>query len=65
VSGGGHYRGAYQFDTRTWNSVASRWFPHLVGADPATAAPGDQDAMVRALFAERGWAPWPICGRGL
>jgi hypothetical protein len=65
VSAGGHYRGAYQFDTGTWNSVAARWYPHLVGADPALVGPNEQDAMVRALYAERGWAPWPSCGWGL
>ncbi|MGD9754662.1 MAG: transglycosylase family protein [Acidimicrobiia bacterium] len=65
VSAGGLYRGAYQFAQSTWNSVASRWAPHLVGVDPAAAAPADQDAMARALHAERGWAPWPTCGAGL
>ncbi len=64
VSAGGHYRGAYQFAQSTWNSVASRWFPSLVGIDPARASTADQDAMARALFAEAGWAPWPTCGRG-
>lgn len=65
VSAGGLYRGAYQFSQSTWNSVASRWAPRLVGVDPATATPAEQDAMARALFAERGWAPWPTCGAGL
>lgn len=65
VSGGGAYRGAYQFAPSTWDSVASRWFAHLVGLDPAAAAPADQDAMARALFTERGWAPWPTCALGL
>ena len=65
VSWGGTYRGAYQFDQRTWDSVASRWLPRLVGADPAGAAPADQDLLARALYDERGWAPWPTCGWGL
>lgn len=65
VSYGGWYRGAYQFDQETWDSVTSRWRPALVGVDPAQASPSDQDAMARALHAERGWAPWPACGIGL
>ena len=64
VSTGGHYRGAYQFDYRTWDSVASRWLAHLVGTDPAQAQPADQDLLARALYSERGWAPWPHCGSG-
>ncbi len=61
----GKYRGAYQFDRSTWNSVAERHAPRLVGADPAAAAPADQDAMARALYSERGARPWPHCGRHL
>ncbi len=61
----GKYRGAYQFDRSTWNSVAGRHAPGLVGADPATASPADQDAMARALYSERGARPWPHCGRHL
>jgi hypothetical protein len=59
----GQYRGAYQFDYRTWNDIASRHFPWLNGIDPAIAEPYWQDAMARALFSERGRQPWPICGR--
>ena len=61
----GKYRGAYQFDRRTWNSVAERHAPRLVGVDPAAASPGDQDAMALALYGERGARPWPHCGRHL
>ena len=61
----GKYRGAYQFDRSTWNSVASRHDPSLVGADPAAASPADQDAMASALYIERGARPWPHCGRHL
>ena len=61
----GKYRGAYQFDRSTWNSVAERHAPHLVDADPAAASPGDQDAMAFALYSERGARPWPHCGRHL
>jgi len=61
----GRYRGAYQFDRSTWNSVAERHAPQLVGIDPAAASPADQDAMAYALYSERGPRPWPHCGRHL
>jgi hypothetical protein len=61
----GKYRGAYQFDRPTWNSVAERHAPHLVGTDPAAASPADQDFMALALYSERGARPWPQCGRHL
>jgi hypothetical protein len=61
----GKYRGAYQFDRPTWNSVAGRHDPSLVGVDPAAASPADQDAMALALYSERGDRPWPHCGRHL
>lgn len=61
----GKYRGAYQFDRPTWNSVAERHAPRLVGVDPAAASPADQDAMALALYSERGAGPWPQCGRHL
>jgi peptidoglycan hydrolase-like protein with peptidoglycan-binding domain len=61
----GRYRGAYQFDRSTWNSIARRHAPHLVGVDPAAALPADQDAMALALYSERGARPWPHCGRHL
>jgi hypothetical protein len=59
----GKYRGAYQFDRSTWNSVAGRHDPSLVDVDPAAASPADQDAMALALYSERGAGPWPPCGR--
>ena len=37
----------------------------MVGIDPAQSSPSDQDAMALALYAERGWSPWPACGIGL
>lgn len=61
VSSSGRYRGAYQFDQRTWNSVASRHHSLLVGLDPAAAHPAQQDLMARALWSERGNQPWPNC----
>jgi hypothetical protein len=59
----GKYRGAYQFDQRTWDGVASRHFEWLVGVDPAVAHPAWQDLMARALYSERGAAPWPVCSK--
>lgn len=65
VSSSGTYRGAYQFSRSTWNSVAARSAPHLVGVDPAAASPADQDAMALALYRSSGSRPWPHCGRHL
>jgi hypothetical protein len=61
----GKYRGAYQFDRPTWNSVAERHAPYLVGVDPAAASPAEQDLMAYSLYSERGASPWPHCGRHL
>lgn len=63
VSANGVYRGAYQFLQSTWDGVADRHYPWLVGRDPATVEPWWQDAMARALWSERGRSPWPVCGR--
>jgi ferric-dicitrate binding protein FerR (iron transport regulator) len=65
VSASGTYRGAYQFSRSTWNAVAARSYPHLVGVDPAAASPADQDAMALALYRSSGASPWPHCGRHL
>jgi septal ring factor EnvC (AmiA/AmiB activator) len=58
VSASGRYRGAYQFDQRTWESVGG------VG-DPAAAPPEEQDARAKMLYSRRGRSPWPVCGRYL
>ena len=63
ISPSGLYRGAYQFDQPTWNDVAGRHYPWLVGVDPIDAEFYWQDAMARALWSERGSQPWPVCGR--
>jgi hypothetical protein len=63
ISPSGRYRGAYQFDRRTWDGVAQRHYPWLVGHDPASVDWWWQDAMARALWSERGAQPWPTCGR--
>ena len=54
--------GAYEFRQTTWDGLARRLSPHLVGVVPSEAAPADQDRMAHALYEERGWAPWPSCG---
>lgn len=55
VSSGGTYRGAYQFDQTTWESVGGT-------GDPAAAPPEEQDARAAALYSQQGSSPWPNCG---
>ncbi len=57
------YFGAYQFSRATWNDVAGRYYPWLDGKGPHKASVAEQDAMARALWDERGAAPWPVCGQ--
>lgn len=57
------YFGAYQFSRATWNDVASRYYPWLEGLGPHKGSVAEQDAMARALWDERGAAPWPVCGQ--
>jgi hypothetical protein len=56
-TGNGYY-GAYQFDLPTWRSMGGSGLP-------SEAPPWEQDARARALYAARGPAPWPVCGRHL
>jgi len=59
VSPGGTYRGAYQFDQSTWDAAAQlAGRVDLVGVDPATATPADQDLLAITLFHARGAQPW-------
>jgi len=55
VSPDGLYRGAYQFDRPTWQSVGG-------SGDPANASPAEQDARASQLWSQRGSNPWPNCG---
>ena len=55
VGGGGLYRGKYQFDRGTWAAVGGT-------GDPAAAPEAEQDARAAQLYAQRGSAPWPVCG---
>jgi len=55
VSASGRYRGAYQFDYRTWAGVGG-------SGDPAAASPAEQDYRALLLLRSRGSRPWPNCG---
>ena len=61
----GKYRGAYQADQPTWDSVMRRHWPSWVGHDPAQAPPQVQDFFARRLYEDRGASPWPVCGKRL
>lgn len=54
VSPSGRYRGAYQFDRQTWQSVGG-------SGDPAAASPEEQDARAAELMRQRGTQPWSVC----
>lgn len=58
INNSGKYRGAYQFDQATWESVGGT-------GDPAFASTIEQDKRARVLYERRGSAPWPECGRFL
>ena len=55
VSADGVHRGKYQFDQSTWEGLGGT-------GDPAAAPEAEQDARAAQLLAERGTAPWPVCG---
>ncbi|HVY78444.1 MAG TPA: transglycosylase family protein [Solirubrobacterales bacterium] len=55
VSADGSYRGKYQFDYGTWESVGG-------SGDPAAAPEPEQDYRAALLYAQSGSSPWPICG---
>jgi hypothetical protein len=56
VGGGGTYRGLYQFDQQTWQSVGG-------SGDPAAASPAEQTQRAAALYAQSGASSWPVCGK--
>jgi hypothetical protein len=56
VSPEGTYRGKYQFDQGTWESVGGQ-------GDPAAAPAAEQDYRAALLYSESGSSPWPICGQ--
>jgi hypothetical protein len=55
VSADGTYRGKYQFDYGTWESVGG-------SGDPAAASEAEQDYRAALLYAQSGASPWPVCG---
>jgi Transglycosylase-like domain len=55
VGGGGAYRGKYQFDQGTWESVGGT-------GDPAAASEAEQDYRASILYSREGSTPWPVCG---
>jgi hypothetical protein len=55
VSSDGSYRGKYQFDYGTWESVGG-------SGDPASASEAEQDYRAALLYSEAGSSPWPVCG---
>jgi hypothetical protein len=55
VSSDGSYRGKYQFDFGTWESVGG-------SGDPAAASEPEQDYRAALLYAQSGSSPWPVCG---
>jgi len=56
-TGNGFY-GAYQFDLRTWHGLG-------YSGKPSHAPPAVQDAAAQKLASQRGFSPWPVCGRGM
>lgn len=58
VSPDGRYRGKYQFDLPTWQTVGGQ-------GDPALAPEMEQDRRAKALLSRRGTQPWPSCRRTL
>jgi soluble lytic murein transglycosylase-like protein len=55
VSSDGTYRGLYQFDFGTWESMGG-------SGDPAAAPESEQDYRAALLYASSGSSPWPVCG---
>lgn len=55
VSSDGSYRGKYQFDFGTWESVGG-------SGDPAAAPEAEQDYRAAVLYSRSGSSPWPVCG---
>ncbi|HEY3553311.1 MAG TPA: transglycosylase family protein, partial [Solirubrobacterales bacterium] len=55
VSSDGTYRGLYQFDYGTWESMGG-------SGDPAAASVAEQNYRAALLYSTAGSSPWPVCG---
>ena len=55
VSSDGSYRGKFQFDYGTWESVGGQ-------GDPAAAPEAEQNYRAALLYSRSGSSPWPVCG---
>jgi len=55
VSPDGLYKGKYQFNKQTWQSVGGSGEPHH-------ASEAEQDKRAAILYSQRGAQPWPTCG---
>ena len=55
IGGGGQYRGLFQFDMGTWQSVGGQ-------GDPAAAPVAEQVKRAEILYARSGPGQWPVCG---
>lgn len=58
VSGGGEYRGLYQFSISTWQGVGG-------SGDPINASSSEQTYRAQQLYTRSGRAAWPVCGQYL
>jgi hypothetical protein len=56
ISSDGTYRGLFQFDQGTWESVGGQ-------GDPAAAPAAEQEYRAALLYSEAGSSPWPVCGQ--
>jgi hypothetical protein len=56
VSADGTYRGLFQFDQGTWESVGG-------SGDPAAAPAEEQQYRAALLYSAAGSSPWPVCGQ--
>ena len=58
VSKNGLYYGLYQFSAGTWRGVGGSGLP-------SQASAAEQTARAKALYAQSGAGPWPVCGKNL
>ena len=56
ASTGNGFYGMYQFNRGTWHSMGYRGTANQFSR-------GTQTAAAHRLYAQRGWHPWPVCGK--